>query len=60
MNKALVRGILEAGFVEERDFRIEERFAHGQFDRVPAIAAELIRVPVSVSGERAPRRANRT
>jgi hypothetical protein len=25
----------------ERDMRIEERFANGQFDRVPAIAAEL-------------------
>src|SRR4051812_14016587 len=48
MNKALVRGILEAGFVEQRDLRIEERFANGQFDRVPEIAAELIRVPVSV------------
>jgi putative tryptophan/tyrosine transport system substrate-binding protein len=48
MNKALVRGILEAGFVEERDFRVEERFANGQFDRLPEIAAELIRVPVSV------------
>jgi putative ABC transport system substrate-binding protein len=48
MNKALVRGVLEAGFVQERDLRIEERFANGQFDRVPGIAAELIRVPVSV------------
>jgi putative ABC transport system substrate-binding protein len=47
MNTALVRGILEAGFVE-RDLRIEERFANGQFDRVPAIADELIRIPVSV------------
>jgi len=27
---------------------IEERFANGQFERVPEIAAELIRVPVSV------------
>ena len=48
MNKALVRGITEAGFVEGRHFRIVERFANGQFERLPELAAELVRMPVAL------------
>ena len=48
MNKALVRGITEAGFVEGRHFLVEERFGNGQFDRLPEIAAELVRLPVAL------------
>jgi putative ABC transport system substrate-binding protein len=48
MNKALIRGISEAGLIEGRDFKVEERFAHGQFERLPDLAAELVRIPVAV------------
>jgi hypothetical protein len=45
---ALVRGISEAGFTEGRQFRVEERFANGQFERIPDLAAELVRIPVAL------------
>jgi putative ABC transport system substrate-binding protein len=48
MNKALIRGISEAGLIEGRDFKVEERFAHGQFERLPDLATELVRIPVAV------------
>jgi putative ABC transport system substrate-binding protein len=48
MNKALVRGISEAGFAEGRQFRVEERFANGQFERLQDLAAELVRIPVAL------------
>jgi ABC-type uncharacterized transport system substrate-binding protein len=48
MNKALVRGITEAGFAEGRHFLLEERFANGQFERVPELAAELVRMRVAL------------
>jgi putative tryptophan/tyrosine transport system substrate-binding protein len=48
MNKALVRGITEAGFAEGRHFSIVERFANGQFERLPELAAELVRMPVAL------------
>jgi putative ABC transport system substrate-binding protein len=48
MNKALVRGIIEAGFIEGRHFRVEERFGNGQFERLPELAAELLRIPVAL------------
>jgi putative ABC transport system substrate-binding protein len=48
MNKALVRGITEAGFAEGRHFLVEERFGHGQFERLPELAAELVRIRISL------------
>ena len=39
MMAALRQGLAEAGFVEGRDFRIETRFADGQYDRLPGLAA---------------------
>jgi putative tryptophan/tyrosine transport system substrate-binding protein len=45
---AFRQGLKETGYVEGQNVAIEYRWAHAQYDRVPAMAAELVRHQVSV------------
>jgi putative tryptophan/tyrosine transport system substrate-binding protein len=46
--RALRQGLTEIGYVEGRNLAVEFRWAEDQNDRLPALAAELVRRPVSV------------
>jgi putative ABC transport system substrate-binding protein len=42
------RGLQEIGYVEGRNVAIEFRWAEGQYDRVPALVADLVRLQIAV------------
>jgi putative tryptophan/tyrosine transport system substrate-binding protein len=41
-------GLSDAGFIEDKSVSIEYRWALGRYERLPALAAELVRLPVTV------------
>jgi ABC-type uncharacterized transport system substrate-binding protein len=45
---AFAVGLNEVGFVEGRNVAIKYRWADGRYDRLPALATELVRAPVTV------------
>jgi putative ABC transport system substrate-binding protein len=46
--EAFLLGLKESGFVEGQNVAIEYRFASGQYDRLPGLAAELVDKKVAV------------
>src|SRR5262249_8556281 len=45
---AFTQGLNEIGYVEGRNLAMEFRWAELQYDRLPALASELVRRPVAV------------
>jgi putative ABC transport system substrate-binding protein len=53
-------GLAKVGFIEGRNVRIEERWAHGDYEALPALAAELVgigAVVIAATGDLASARA---
>jgi len=45
---AFQQGLRDLGYVEGKNIVIEQRHADGRFERLPALAAELVRLPLDV------------
>jgi putative ABC transport system substrate-binding protein len=48
LNIPFLQGLKESGYVEGQNVAVEYRYAENQLDRVPALAADLVRLRVAV------------
>jgi putative ABC transport system substrate-binding protein len=46
---AFYRGLGEMGYIEGQNIKIEYRFAEGQYNRLPALAAQLVQHQVTAA-----------
>ena len=46
--RAFQEGLRELGYVEGRNIAFEFRWAEGQYERLPGLAAELVRLNVNI------------
>ena len=49
--EALRLGLGDLGYVEGRNITVDYRWADGQYDRLPGLASELVRLEVDVINE---------
>jgi putative tryptophan/tyrosine transport system substrate-binding protein len=45
---AFLKSLSDKGYVENRNFRLEERWIHGDFSKFPELAADLVRIRPAV------------
>jgi ABC-type uncharacterized transport system substrate-binding protein len=45
---AFIQGLRDLGYVEGQNITIEQRYSEGQYERLPDLAADLVRLPVDV------------
>jgi putative ABC transport system substrate-binding protein len=48
LRRQFILGLRDLGYIEGRHFKLEDRYAEGQTDRLRALAAELVALPVDV------------
>jgi len=48
LRRQFLLGLRDLGYVEGRHFKMEDRSADGRLDRLPALASELMRLPVDM------------
>jgi hypothetical protein len=48
LRRQFLLGMRDLGYVEERHFKMEDRNADGHLDRLPALAVELVSLPVDI------------
>jgi putative tryptophan/tyrosine transport system substrate-binding protein len=46
LRRQLLLGLRDLGYLENRNFQVEDRNADGDLERLPALAADLARLPV--------------
>src|SRR5437867_9859639 len=48
LREALIRGLRELGYMEGKNIIIEERWAEGNYERLPGLAVELVQMKMDV------------